>query len=130
MTKRYSMMILDGSRTAASNAIKDSVLDPRGGGLDTFSVALQRVGGGGAAWWGASWVMEETGPGISFETFTADIIGGLSLKHNTGAANVQIVTMSEDDFPLGTSAKAQFIGMLADLTRKKSAYERVPDEPI
>jgi len=58
--KRHHMFITDGMLTAASNAIKDSVLDPRGGGLDTFSVDIQRVGGTGTGWNGASWVMEGT----------------------------------------------------------------------
>lgn len=128
--KRYSLAITGGMLNAASNAIKDSVLDPRGGGLDTFSVELQRVGGGGTPWWGASWVMEETGMDtISFEALVTDVVQGLSMNHNTGDANVQFVSMSEDDFAPGTSPLGQFLLMLADTSLKPWALERVPQIP-
>lgn len=139
--KRYHMMIANGMLTAASNAIKDSVLDPRGGGLDSFSVELQRVGGGGSKWWGASWVMEETNPEdppasgqfpdtISFQVFERDIIDGLNMRWNTGAANTQIATYVHEDEFLGMSPRAGFDAALADTVKKANALEQVPESPL
>lgn len=129
--KRYHMMIANGMLVAASNAIKDSVLDPRGGGLETFSVELQRVIGGGQHWWGASWRMEETGLAtISFEAFENDIIGGLNMKWNTGGAQTQIATyVHEDEFP-GMSPPEAFAVALADETKKPAAMEIVPGPDV
>jgi hypothetical protein len=137
------MFIADGSLNAASNAIKDSVLDPRGGGLNTFSVDLQRVGGAGTGWMGASWVLPETREETlliepldiekpSFQAFKEDIIDGLNMKWNTGAPNVQVVTyVHEDEFPFMTISQG-WEAALADEIKKPWALERVqvPGEPI
>ncbi len=125
---RTHMMITDGQVVAASNIIRDSpLLDIRGGGLDTFSVDLQRVGGAGAGWNGASWVMERTGlDTVSFELFVKDVIEELGMKHNTGLANVQVVTcVHEDDTP-GQTAREGFDACLANVAKKPWALEEVP----
>lgn len=129
-TIRVHMFITDGMLTAARNAIKDSLLDPRGGGLGAFSIDLRRVGGGGAGWNGASWVMDRDGlTTVSFELFVRDIIEGLSMQHNTGAVNVQICTyIHEDEFP-GMTPRQGFEAALADLVKKPWALERVPPPP-
>ena len=125
---RVHMFISDGQLTAARNAIKDSLLDPRGGGLNEFSIALRRVGGGGGGWNGASWVMEREGlTTISFELFVRDIIESLNMQWNTGAASVQVVTyIHEDEFPTSTPREG-FEAALADTVKKPWALERVPD---
>lgn len=126
---RVHMLVMDGPLTAAVNAIKGSLLDPRGGGLDTFSVDLQEVGGGGPGWMGCSWVMERNGlDTISLELFVADIIEGLNMKHNTGTANTQIATYVHEDETAGLTSAEGFAVALADTNKKPSALEIVPEE--
>ena len=127
--KTFTSFIQSGQLTAARNQIKNSTtLDPRGGGLDAYSVELQRLGGGGVAWFGFSWRMEETGLGtISFELFEQEVITipGLAANHNTGNAATLITTYDNAVEAPGLSEEDAFDQFLLETTKKPNALEIV-----
>lgn len=114
--------------------VEDGDLDPRGGGLSSFSIAMRNADPGGSPFWDSCglWRMEEFGPNIiSLERFTVTVIDnlGMSSTHNDGGAQTQIATyVLEDDFP-GLAPREAFAAASADTIRKPQALERVPLGP-
>lgn len=123
------MAVTDGQLTAFRNRVNNVKFDRRGGWADNFAVDLQRVGGGGAGWNGASWRMERLAANAAsnepdFETFLTDVVQ--DAQTNTGTAAVQFIyQIHEDDYP-GQHPSAGFDGLLANTTIKPWALEVVP----
>ncbi len=119
MMIRAHIFITDGMLTAARNAIVASALDIRGGGMEEFSIDLQKaVGGPAPGWNGASGLLD-------LDLFLQDVIEALNMRHNTGQENTQVATYEHEEFSPGSSPREGFDLALADLTRKPWILERV-----
>ena len=147
---RFHLMAQRAFTASMAEKVAQSILDIRGGGLDTFSLPLRLAGGGPEIFDGCSWVMPVSvghAPALTGDfndwlnddpedwmfgplgyIAIADEIPGAPLTINTGEQNVKLIIWADYELPPG-SPGSQWALALADQTRKPDALEVVEEEP-